>query len=467
MELGHRLRDVDEHIAAILQDVDFLLSGDALSGAVDAQGLVERVVADNRPEVDEGVAEIRLAVAGTGLAQVIVCGARAACGIEVFSVLRIRVVIGTVAAAEDVIDAALLVFYIGRSYGAVVLVVDIVLDAGDILADTVREVLRAIDLTAEVVAAVDMVADEGEACIAGSIETHVGLGMSHDVGITGAGEGVEDASVAEVDDGAAHDGTLKGAAIDELRLRHLRRVVGGVTRHTGLSTVEVDVGAAPFVGMIEVSIESIGSITPVDSAVGIRSRGIFRYPVSVSGHGFAYDAFLGSAEDLEDIALLQVDGGTAPNLGAGTIAAAEDVHGLTQHVHTLLADDDAAVDLGDLVVVVCIVDTLALIVFHNLSEDFVAVHDAFVDVEDHITVDETSCVAPAVDISTLETAVDIIGVARTCCPRCQLVWIGHILTRTHIEGVPLQIRLLFMFTNSVDGGKLTTVGCQIYRLAFC
>ena len=178
-----------------------------------------------------------------------------------------------------------------------------------------------------------------------------------------------------------------------------------------MCAVEVDVGTGPLIDMIEIAIESVGVISPVDSAVGIRCRGIFCYSVSVSGHGYAYDAFLGTAEDLEDVTFLQVDGGTAPYLGARTVAATEDVHGFTQHVHTLLVDDDAAVHLGDVVFVGFIIDTLALFVLHDISEDLVAVHNGFVDVDDHIAVHKTCSIAAAVDVSALEASVDIVGSA--------------------------------------------------------
>ena len=77
-----------------------------------------------------------------------------------------------------------------------------------------------------------MVADPGESRSFAGIEAHVCLGMATDVGVTGAGERVEDTSVAEVNDGITHDGTLESAAVNELCLGHLIRVIGGVARHT-------------------------------------------------------------------------------------------------------------------------------------------------------------------------------------------------------------------------------------------
>ena len=108
---------------------------------------------------------------------------------------------------------------------------------------------------------------------------------------------------------------------------------------------------------------------------------------------------------------------------------------------------------------VIIIDTFTLIILLNSREDLVAVHDAFVDVEDHITVHETSSVASTVDVATFEAPVDIIGSTITCSACCQFSRTGHILARCFIVGVPLQIRLFAVSTNSVDGGKLTAVGC--------
>ena len=95
-------------------------------------------------------------------------------------------------------------------------------------ADMLCEVLRAENLTAQVVAAIDMVANEGESCYPVGIDAHVCLGVAHDVGVTGAGKAVEDTSIAEVNNRVAHDGPLKGTAINEFRLGHFRRVIGGV-----------------------------------------------------------------------------------------------------------------------------------------------------------------------------------------------------------------------------------------------
>ena len=90
-----------------------------------------------------------------------------------------------------------------------------------VVSDKPAEVCEPLDLTAQVVAAVDMVAQVGEA-----VQTHVGLCMSQDVGITGTSEGVEETAVIEVHTGVAQNQSVVAATIDKLHVSHLlRRVI--------------------------------------------------------------------------------------------------------------------------------------------------------------------------------------------------------------------------------------------------
>ena len=51
-------------------------------------------------------------------------------------------------------------------------------------------------------------------------------------------------------------------------------------------------------------------------------------------------SILTATEYLEDIAFIQIDGGTTPYLRFFTIATAKHVQCLTQHIHTLFVEDD-------------------------------------------------------------------------------------------------------------------------------
>ena len=138
IELSRFCRDVDKDITAILHDVHaevkplivICRNGDTLSGTVDTLGLVEWIVADDGTEIDEGIAEAWLGEVRF-VATVVV---------SIFFEKAVRIVVGTVTTAEDIIYTALLILDIGCCLGAVVFVVDIILDVGDFLPDAAHKV---------------------------------------------------------------------------------------------------------------------------------------------------------------------------------------------------------------------------------------------------------------------------------------------------------------------------------------
>ena len=109
--------------------------------------------------------------------------------------------------------------------------------------------------------------------------------MTEDVGITGAGEGVEDTTVVEVDVGVTTDQALEGTTVDELTLGHPGTIACSASRHTGIMLVstEIDIGAISLI---------------------VRILAIFAF--------FANSTSLAATEDLEGVTLVQVDGGAAP-----------------------------------------------------------------------------------------------------------------------------------------------------------
>ena len=125
----------------------------------------------------------------------------------------------------------------------------------------------------------------------------------------------------------------------------------------------------------------------------------------------ADDTLLASAEYLEGVATVQVDGGAAPDFGVLTLAAAEYVQGLAQYVHTLLAQDDTAVALGNLVRFIRIVYGFAIVVFIHLVEELLALNNGAVQVDDYVTVDDAAGIAATVDVATLEAAGEVVFVA--------------------------------------------------------
>ena len=117
--------------------------------------------------------------------------------------------------------------------------------------------------------------------------------MTEDVGITGAGEGVEDTTIVQVDVRITGDDTLEGTAINELTLSQVFIVASSSTAwHTRqtLVTIQVDVGAV------------------------FRIVGVFHLLGLLVISSLTDGTSLAATEDLEHITLVQVDGGTAPDL---------------------------------------------------------------------------------------------------------------------------------------------------------
>ena len=336
--VGHVLRYVDKHVAAVLQLVARAVVGIALTGTID---LVHHIIliTIGRPEVHKGIRHVGLGIAGLG----------GAVSIEKLPEIVVGIVVGTIAAAKDGIGTPLQVLHVGRSRSSPISPIGPITLILRKLRNPAREVPRAIDGAAQVVAAIHNIANPGEALhiVARSINaatTYVGLGMSEDVGVTRAGEAVEDAALAQVDDGIAADGTLEAAAVDELRLGHVLAAVG-LLRHTNLRTFHVHGAGVGIAVGIRLAVEVIGPI--LIGPIGPIS------PIGLIGPigpiGLSNNPLCAAAEYLEGIAAVQVDGGRTPYLGVLTIAAAEHAEGLAKHVHTLLTQDDARLALGDVV----------------------------------------------------------------------------------------------------------------------
>ena len=163
------------------------------------------------------------------------------------------------------------------------------------------------------------------------LTTNECLRMSENIGITTAGEGVENTTITEVDMGAASNQTFESTTVDELTLGHIRTVARSSSRYTGEIgfAVQVDVGAVIF-------IRAISPIILLDAIL----------PICVF---LTNGTLLTATEDLESVALVQVDGGTAPDFRRQTIATTEDIEGRAKHVHTLLRKDDARITLRNLI----------------------------------------------------------------------------------------------------------------------
>ena len=201
---------INEHIAAVLHHVAVAVLSVALTGTIDACHVVVAILGG--PHVDEstlhtGLGEARADTSHTGSHAVRnICFASS---IGIVFVVGISIVVDTIASTEDVVDTSLPILDIGRCLSDFI-VVDFPLCFA---ADIILEVYHSHNLTTQVVAAIDMVANPGETIIivvgttVHQLSAHVGLGMSQDVGITGTGKGVEYATVAQVDLCIAGDGT--------------------------------------------------------------------------------------------------------------------------------------------------------------------------------------------------------------------------------------------------------------------
>ena len=323
------------------------------------------------------------------------------------------IVIVSVASAEDIVDTALDILHVGRCLEYIIGLKYLALDV--VVADASVEFALPFDLAAQVVAAIDMVAHPGEAVHVTAIQSNTtanpGLSMSFDVGITTAGECVEHTTITQVHHTVAQHRALEAATIDKLTLRHIWTAVC-TFRHTGTITVQVDHRT-------------------------IAGAGVFGWGIETAAvPQFADRALLTTAEDLEGVALSQVDSSTTPHLGVLTIATAEHVEGRAQHVHSLLAEDDTAVALGDIIgligIIVLVVYGLAFVILCHLVEQSAAVDDRLLKVDDHVAVHLSAVVAAAIDVTLVEAA-------------------GHVLIRTLAGGQRVHVDVDLCPSHGIDG----------------
>ena len=177
--------------------------------------------------------------------------------------------------------------------------------------------------SAQIITAIYIVADVGESVVVAwgcfiivPGFTYVCLGVAQYVGITATSKGIEDTSVTQIQVGVAHNRTFVTAGIEELALCHVYGVVLG-TGGTGMFTIQVDGGAVVGIVFVKFAVEGVSFRTAVIGSFR-RIRGANRLT--------DYTLFA-TAKGLETVAFLDVNGGTAPNFGVLTIAAAEDAEG--------------------------------------------------------------------------------------------------------------------------------------------
>ena len=230
----HNLRHIDEDVASVLHQVLFFLTEVTLTSAVYLLNGIERVVVVVRTEVDEGIVEEWLVVARTCMTFVFKCRTFATCCVEVFSIMWIFIVIHTVCATENLLHAPLYIFYICRGIEHIGI---IHLAANCLITQTAVEVCSIANLTAKVITAIYEVTNVWE-----TVGTDIRLSMSEDISVTSSSEGVEDTSVAQLDDTVTSSNAQEAATIHELTFGDVFRhaFLSGYTRN---STVQVDVGA--------------------------------------------------------------------------------------------------------------------------------------------------------------------------------------------------------------------------------
>ena len=199
------------------------------------------------------------------------------------------IIIVTEATAENISHPTLVVLHIRRNG------MGFCHHCFNFVTDTIIEIqtICCQDFATQVVSAIDMITDPGEATtiLIGTVRflltTYVSLRMSENVGITATCKRVEDTTITEVDMGVAGNQTFECTTIDELTLGHVRTVTrssSSHTRKTGI-TVQVDISAVFLI--------------------------IHILPLIV----FLTDStHLATTEDLEGIAFVQVDGSTTPDL---------------------------------------------------------------------------------------------------------------------------------------------------------
>ena len=142
---------------------------------------------------------------------------------------------------------------------------------------------------------------------------------------------------------------------------------------------------------------------------------VFRRALTVFDDGLvlvfkrlSYDALFTAAEYLEGVAGIEVDGGRAPYFGILTLTTAKDVERFAKYVHTLLANNDTRVALGDFVIIIIVIDRFAIVVFLHHVEEHVVFNNRTIEIDDHIAVHTTARIAAAVDVATLEAAGKVV-----------------------------------------------------------
>ena len=193
--------------------------------------------------------------------------------------------------------------------------------------------------------------------------------------------------------------------------------------------------------------------------MGVRIVGIWRMVDSLTDR-----ALLTTTKDLEDVALIQVDSDTTPYLRVGTIAATEHIQSLTQRIHTLLVKNHTRTALQDLKAFVVFIQLgFALVANFYLIEYRLftcSVDKSGIQVDDHITIYVATAIATTIDITALETALQVVGSSVTrCCRRrqCTLCIVN--------PGVPLQTFRMVRLVNPALGLHLQTFEVQYHLIA--
>ena len=271
-------------------------------------------------------------------------------------------------------------------------------------------------MATQIITAINIVADIGEAVL-----THVSLHMSNDVGITTASEGVEDTAIVQVNIRITGYQAFESTTVEILTLGHVRTIALGTlcnTRETGIA-IQVDIGAVILIVFVPES-PRCGSIM----CICLTNSTLFT-----------------TTEDLEGVALVQVDGRTAPDLRVATIATTEYIQGRDKAVGTLLRKDHACISLRDGIIIrlflcsICIivVDVVISFLVSDIKE-FVTLMDGGIQVDDHVTFHVTIAIAATIDITAFETTVKVSGIALARSRRDG----RNLFSCSSTDGVPLQ-----------------------------
>ena len=286
----------------------------------------------------------------------------------------------------------------------------------DIVTHTTNKALLPHDFSTQVVTAVGVVSNPRETCFVGiyftDMATHnilivvlnhttdIGLSMTQNVSITATSKGVENTTLSQIHIGITDNRTKEATTIHELAFGHIVTAIV-LLGNTIIIALQVDIAT---IGRI------IGIVIVLKYVVVVLRR-IFIFVIFChSGTQFfkrlANDSLFTATKNLEYITLVQVDCSATPYSGILTIAATKHVEGLTKHIHTLLAQDDTRVSLGNRIGCFCRLissvqtDLLAQLIRHHFIEELFALHEGLVDVDDHITIDDTAVIATAIDIAT-------------------------------------------------------------------